>query len=198
MNGSPPSEQVTQLLHSWSEGDRAALEKLIPLVYAELHRLARGYMRREREGHTLQTTALINEAFLKLVDWKNAKWQSRAHFFGISARLMRQILVSFARARQSAKRGGEETVVELNEEIVHGNGGHDIVAVDDALKCLEAQDPRKARVVELRFFGGLSVTETAEVMKISTRTVEMEWSLAKAWLLRELSPSAAKVKSIGN
>lgn len=105
MNGSPPSEQVTQLLHSWSEGDRAALEKLIPLVYAELHRLARGYMRREREGHTLQTTALINEAFLKLVDWKNAKWQSRAHFFGISARLMRQILVSFARARQSAKRG---------------------------------------------------------------------------------------------
>jgi hypothetical protein len=113
---------VTQLLLSWSEGDRAALEKLIPLVYAELHRLARGYMRREREGHTLQTTALINEAFLKLVDWKNAKWQSRAHFFGISARLMRQLRVSFARARQSAKRGGEETAVKLNEEGVAGKG----------------------------------------------------------------------------
>jgi RNA polymerase sigma-70 factor (ECF subfamily) len=189
------SAQVTQLLHSWSEGNQAALEKLTPLIYAELHRLARGYMRREREGHTLQTTALINEAFVKLIDWKNAKWQNRAHFFGISARLMRQILVSYARAHHSSKRGGEAERLELEEELVPAKAGRDVVAVDDALKSLEALDPRKARVVELRFFGGLSVKETAEVMKLSTRTVELEWSLAQAWLLRELSPAAGSVKA---
>ena len=181
------SAQVTQLLRSWSAGDEAALEKLTPLIYAELHRLARGYMRREREGHTLQTTALINEAFLKLIDWKKAKWENRAHFFGISARMMRQILVSYARAHHSSKRGGEGELVKLDEGLIPAEAGKDVVAVDDALKSLEALDPRKARVVELRFFGGLGVKETAEVMKLSTRTVEMEWSLAQAWLLRELS-----------
>ncbi len=181
------STQVTQLLHSWSEGNQAALDKLIPLIYSELHRLARGYMRREREGHTLQTTALINEAFVKLIDWKSAKWQNRAHFFGISARLMGQILVSYARAHHSSKRGGEAERVELDEGLVPAKAGRDVVAVDDALKSLEELDARKARVVELRFFGGLGTRETAEVMKLSTRTVELEWSLAQAWLLRELS-----------
>ena len=151
----PSSAQVTRLLHSWGAGDEAALEKLTPLIYAELHRLARGYMRREREGHTLQTTALINEAFVKLIDWKSAKWQNRAHFFGISARLMRQILVSYARAHHSSKRGGEAERMELDEELVPAKAGRDVVAVDDALKSLEELDPRKARIVELRFFGGL-------------------------------------------
>ena len=189
------SAQVTQLLRSWSAGDQAALDKLIPLIYAELHRLARGYMRREREGHTLQTTALINEAFVKLIDWKSAKWQNRAHFFGLSARLMRQILVSYARAHHSSKRGGEVERLELDEELVPAKAGRDVVAVDDALKSLEGLDPRKARIVELRFFGGLGTKETAEVMKLSTRTVELEWSLAQAWLLRELSPAAGKTKA---
>lgn len=197
MNCSVPSEDVTGLLHSWSDGNQSALEKLIPLVYAELHRLASGYMQREREDHTLQTTALINEAFLKLVDCRKAKWQNRAHFFGISARLMRQILVDFARAQQSTKRGGAVTLVELNEEVIPGKYRHDVMGVNDALSSLEAQDPRKARIVELRYFGGLSVKETAEVMKISLRTVEMEWSLAQAWLLRELSSPAKKVKTAG-
>jgi len=137
MTTSLSSAQVTQLLHSWSEGNQAALEKLTPLIYAELYRLARGYMRREREGHTLQTTALINEAFLKLIDRKNAKWQNRAHFFGISARLMRQILVSYAKAHHSSKRGGEAERMELDEELVPAKAGRDVVAVDDALKSLE-------------------------------------------------------------
>lgn len=195
MTTAPSSAQVTRLLHSWGAGDEAALEKLTPLIYAELHRLARGYMRREREGHTLQTTALINEAFVKLIDWKSAKWQNRAHFFGISARLMRQILVSYARAHHSSKRGGEAERMELDEELVPAKAGRDVVAVDDALKSLEELDPRKARIVELRFFGGLGTRETAEVMKLSTRTVELEWSLAQAWLLRELSPPAGKAKA---
>jgi len=195
MNTSVSSAQVTQLLRSWSAGDQAALEKLTPLIYSELHRLARGYMRRERGGHTLQTTALINEAFVKLIDWKSAKWQNRAHFFGISARLMRQILVSYARAHHSSKRGGEAERLELDEEQVPSRAGRDVVAVDDALKSLEALDPRKARIVELRFFGGLGTKETAEVMKLSTRTVELEWSLAQAWLLRELSPAAGRAKA---
>jgi len=176
---------VTRLLRSWNDGDEQALEKLVPLVYSELRRLARGYMRGERQGHTLQTTALINEAFLRLVDWKNVSWQNRAHFFGVSAQLMRRILVDFARARRG-KRGGDASRVTLDEALIPAQSGTDVVAVDDALKSLEVMDPRKGRIVELRFFGGLSTEETAEVLKISTRTVEREWSLAQAWLLREL------------
>ena len=185
------TEEVTQLLRSWSDGDQEALEKLVPLVYAELRRLARGYMRGEREGHTLQTTALINEAFLRLTDWKNVSWQNRAHFFGVSAQLMRRILVDFARARD-AKRGGGLSRVSLNEDLIPAESRTDVVAVDDALKSLETLDPRKGRIVELRFFAGLSTEETAEVLEISTRTVEREWSLARAWLLRELRKSGRK------
>ena len=188
------AEQVTQLLRSWSEGNQAALEKLTPLVYGELHRLAKGYMRGEREGHTLQTTALINEAFVRLIDWESVSWQNRAHFFGISAGLMRRILVDFARSHRSSKRGGEASRVTLDEALIAGGPNTDVVAVDEALKSLEALDARKGQVVELRFFGGLSTQETAEVMKISTRTVEREWSLAQAWLLRELSSAAGKAK----
>lgn len=190
-------EEVTQLLRSWSDGDDKALERLVPLVYSELHRLANGYMRGEREGHTLQTTALINEAFLRLIQWKEVSWQNRAHFFGVSAGMMRRILVSVARAHRSGKRGGEASKVTFDESLIPGGPGSDVVAVDEALKSLETLDARKARVVELRFFGGLTTEETAEVMKTSTRTVEREWSLAQAWLLRELSPSEGKAKGIG-
>ena len=165
---------------------RALLDQLVPLVHAELQRLARGYMRGERQGHTLQTTALINEAFLRLIDWKNVSWQNRAHFFGVSAQLMRRILVDFARSRRNAKRGGDVSRVTLNEALIPAASGTDVVAVDDALKSLEVLDSRKAQIVELRFFGGLTTEETSEVMKLSTRTVEREWSLAQAWLLREL------------
>ena len=190
--GEAATEKVTILLRSWTDGDESALEKLVPLVYAELHRLARGYMRAERQGHTLQTTALIHEAFLRLVDWKNVSWHSRAHFFGVSAQLMRRILVDFARARCNQKRGGDISRVTLDENFIPARSVTDVVAVNDALKCLEALDPRKARIVELRFFGGLSTKETAEVMKISTRTIEREWSLAQAWLLRELRKGKSK------
>jgi RNA polymerase sigma factor (TIGR02999 family) len=196
MDGASP-EEVTQLLRSWSDGDDKALERLVPLVYSELHRLANGYMRGEREGHTLQTTALINEAFLRLIQWKEVSWQNRAHFFGVSAGMMRRILVSVARAHRSGKRGGEASRVTFDEALIPGGPGSDVVAVDDALKSLEALDARKARIVELRFFGGLTTEETAEVMKTSARTVEREWSLAQAWLLRELSPSTGKAKGIG-
>lgn len=186
------TSEVTQLLRSWSDGDQEALDKLIPLVYAELHRLARGYMRGEREGHTLQTTALINEAFLRLIDWKKVSWQNRAHFFGVSAQLMRRILVDFARSR-NLKRGGALSRVTLNEALIPEASRTDVVAVDEALKSLEALDPRKVKIVELRFFAGLSTIETAEVLKISKRTVEREWGLAQAWLLRELRKSHRKV-----
>jgi len=179
-------EDVTRLLRSWSDGDESALERLVPLVYSELHRLARGYMRGERAGHTLQTTALINEAFLRLIQWKDVSWQNRAHFFGVSARMMRRILVSIARAHRSGKRGKDVSLVTLDEAMIPGGPGSDVIAVDEALQSLEALDARKARVVELRFFAGLTTEETAEVMKVSTRTVEREWSLAQAWLLHEL------------
>jgi RNA polymerase sigma factor (TIGR02999 family) len=185
------ADEVTQILRSWSDGQQEALERLVPLVYAELRRLARGYMRGEREGHTLQTTALINEAFLRLIDWKNVSWQNRAHFFGVSAQLMRRILVDFARSR-NAKRGGDVSHVTLDEALIPAVSRTDVVAVDDALKSLEALDLRKAKIVELRFFGGLSTEETAEFLKISTRTVEREWSLAQAWLLRELGRGRRK------
>jgi RNA polymerase sigma factor (TIGR02999 family) len=182
--------ELTRLLRSWSDGDQEALEKLSPMVYGELRRLARGYMRGERQGHTLQTTALIHEAFLRLIDWKNVSWQNRAHFFGVSAQLMRRILVDFARSRRA--RRGDITCVTLDEALMPDKSNADVVAVDDALKSLETIDPRKGRIVELRFFGGLSTEETAEVLKTSTRTVEREWSLAQAWLLRELKKGGGR------
>jgi RNA polymerase sigma factor (TIGR02999 family) len=183
-----PPHEVTQLLRAWSEGDERALEKLMPLVYDELHRLARRYMAGERPGHTLQTSALVNEAYLRLVDVKSLSWQNRAHFFGVSAQLMRRILVDFARSRRSLKRGGETLTVSLEEgSIVSRARGADVVALDDALKTLAAMDPRRSRVVELRFFGGLSAEESAEVLKVSPETILHDWKLAKAWLLRELS-----------
>ena len=184
----PSPHEVTQLLVAWSDGDEAALERLTPLVYAELHRLARRYMSNERPGHTLQTSALVNEAYLRLIDWKNVKWQNRAHFFGVSAQLMRRILVDYARDRQCLKRGGDVIKTELDEAAVVSNEQTtDLVAVDEALHRLGVIDARKSRIVELRFFGGLSVEETAEVLKTSARTVAREWNLARAWLFRELN-----------
>jgi len=160
----------------------------MPLVYEELHRLARRYMAGERPGHTLQTSALVNEAYLRLVDVKNLNWQNRAHFFGVSAQLMRRILVDFARSRRSLKRGGETVTISLEEGPIASRArGADVVALDDALKSLAEIDPRRSRVVELRFFGGLSAEESAEVLKVSPETVLHDWKLAKVWLLRELS-----------
>jgi RNA polymerase sigma-70 factor, ECF subfamily len=181
------SHEVTQLLAAWSNGDQAALEQLTPLVYRELHRLAKGYLQRERPGHVLQTTALVNEAYMRLIDWKDVQWQNRAHFFGVSAQLMRRILVDFARARQQAKRGGALRQVSFVEAAaVSVEQAAEFIALDEALDQLTAIDPRRARIVELRFFGGLTEEETAEVLKVSPRTVRREWSLARAWLHREL------------
>jgi RNA polymerase sigma-70 factor, ECF subfamily len=180
------SHDVTRLLKAWSAGDEAALEKLVPLVYGELHRAARHYMSGERPEHTLQTTALINEAYLRLVDFQHISWQNRAQFFGICAQLMRRILVDFARSRRSRKRGGEAFRLPLDETLIVSNEPRaDLLALDDALKALAIVDERKSRVIELRFFGGLSVQETAEVVKVSEETVKRDWRLAKAWLLRE-------------
>jgi RNA polymerase sigma-70 factor (ECF subfamily) len=179
--------EVTQLLQAWCSGDQTALEKLMPLVYDELHRLAHHYMLHERIGHTLQTTALVNEAYLKLIDAANVGWQNRAHFFAISANLMRRILVDFARTRGYRKRGGNIRKVELNEALVPSpERSVDFVALDSALSSLAAFDPRQAKLVELRFFGGLSVEEAAEVLGVSPRTVKREWAVAKVWLLREM------------
>ena len=184
----PSPKEVSQLLVAWSNGDQAALDKLTPLVYDELHRLAHHYMSRERPGHTLQTTALVNEAYLRLIDQKSVNWQNRAHSFAVAAQVMRQILVDYARRRQYLKRGGKAVKVSLDEAAVASQErGADLVALDDALTSLTAIDPRKSRIVELRFFGGLSVEETAEVLKVSPRTVMREWSLAQAWLYRELA-----------
>ena len=182
------TEQVTQLLIDWSNGDKAAVDKLIPLVYDELRRLARYYMRRERAGATLQTTALVNEAYLRLVDQKKVQWQNRAHFFAIAAQLMRRILIDRARKRYNSKRGGDVRKVSLDQAAIVSTGrSSDLVALDEALTDLEAIDQRKSKVVELRFFGGLNIEETAEVMSISPATVQREWSMAKAWLYREIS-----------
>lgn len=179
---------VTRLLLAWNQGDEAALEQLIPLVHGELRRLARRYMRRERPGHTLQASALVNEVYLRLVDGGDVRWHDRAHFFAMAARLMRRILVDHARARRSQKRGGGTAEVSLDEALaVSHEPGHDLVALDDALTALATVDGRRSRVVELRFFGGLSVDETAEVLKVSPDTIGRDWRLAKAWLLRELS-----------
>src|ERR1700719_3807262 len=180
-------DDVSALLRAWSEGDRKALERLTPIVYDELHRLARRYMKRERPGHSLQTTALVNEAYMRLVDYKRMQWQKRAHFFAVSAQLMRRILVEHAR-RRNLKRGGGVQHVSLDEAAVVGSArAADFVAIDDAMNALARLDPRKVQVVEMRFFGGLSVEETAEVLKVSPVTVMRDWSTAKAWLHRELT-----------
>ncbi len=190
MEASP--HEVTQLLQAWSAGEQGALDKLVPVVYQELRRLAKRYMAHEPPGHTLQTTALVNEAYLRLVDVKQLNWQNRAHFFGVSAQLIRRILVDHARSRRSLKRGGDGLAVSLDEALLVGRErGPDLVALDDALKTLAATDPRRGRVVELRFFGGLSVEETAEVVRVSPETVMHDWKFAKAWLLRELGGKAA-------
>jgi len=184
----PSPQQVTQLLVAWTDGDGAALDKLMPLVHEELRRLAHHYMRGEGLGHTMQTSALVNEAYLRLVDQTNPHWQNRAHFFAISAQLMRQILVDYARKRRSRKRGGDVRQVSLDEEmIVSEERAANVVALDDALKSLAEIDPRKSQIVELRFFGGLSIEETAEVLAVSPGTVMRDWTLAKAWLLREIT-----------
>lgn len=182
---SPP--EVTELLQKWSAGDRAALEELTPLIYAELHRIAKGYLRRERDGHTLQTSALVNEAYLRLINWKTAKWENRAHFFGVSAQLMRRILVDFARQRPKVKEAFVRQVSLEEAFTVTTEKDADLIALDEALDELAKYDERKAKIVELKFFGGLSVEETAEVLKISGVTVMREWSKAKAWLYHELS-----------
>jgi RNA polymerase sigma factor (TIGR02999 family) len=183
----PPPGAVTELLRAWSDGDDGALERLLPLVEAELRRLARGYMGRERRGHTLQTSALVNEAFLRLTDARRVRWQDRAHFLGISARLMRRVLVDHARARGYLKRGGGAQRVTLHEGLVTSpDPALDVVALDRALEALAKVDARKGQIVELRFFGGLSVEETAEVLHVSPDTVKRDWRLAKLLLLREL------------
>jgi RNA polymerase sigma-70 factor (ECF subfamily) len=178
---------VCELLRAWSDGDASALERLAPIVYDELHRLARRYMKGERPGHSLQTTALVNEAYMRLVGYERMQWQNRAHFLAVSAQVMRRILVEHAR-RHNLKRGGGVPHVSLEEAaLVGGNRAADLVALDDAMNTLAQLDPRKAHVVEMRFFGGLNVEETADVLKVSPATVMRDWSTAKAWLYRELA-----------
>ena len=185
---SPSPHEVTRLLLEWGGGNRAALDELMPLVYEELRRLARRYMTGERRGHTLQTTALVNEAYLRLVDQQGVRWQSRAHFFGIAARLMRQILVDHARGRQAAKRGGGAQVL-LSVGALDRLGAREdvnLLELDEALGRLEKVDPQKTQIVELRYFGGLTIEETAEALSISPATVKRDWAMARAWLRREL------------
>jgi RNA polymerase sigma factor (TIGR02999 family) len=194
-SGEPAGHDISTLLRAWSGGDQSALEKLTPIVYNELHRLARRYMRQERLGHSLQTTALVNEAYTRLVDYNRMQWQGRAHFFAVSAQLMRRILVEHAR-RHNLKRGRgiQHVSLELAAEqaaMVGGAGDMDLVALDDAMNALAQIDPRKVRVVEMRFFGGLSVEETAEVLKISSVTVKRDWRAARKWLYRELTGSSS-------
>ena len=185
---SPSAGEVTQLLQAWGNGESRALEKLTPLVYDELHRAAQRYMARQPPGQTLQATALVNEVYLHLVNFRDASWQNRAHFFAVCAKLMRRILIDSARSRQYLRRGGGAPHVELKEAlIVSHEAPADLVALDDALKALAALDPRKGQVVELRYFGGLSVKESAEVLKVSEETILRDWRLAKMWLLQELS-----------
>jgi len=189
--GETPPGQVTRLLQAWSDGNAAALEQLTPLVYEELRRLAARYMGRERPGHTLQTSALINEAYLRLVDARGVQWHNRAHFFAVSAQVMRRILVDFARARQNLKRGGGARPLPLEEaHVAAPERSADLLALHEALDRLAALNPRQGRVVELRYFGGLTEEEMAEVLNVSQRTVRHDWGLARAWLYRELSRSA--------
>mgnify|MGYP000266989438 FL=1 len=187
-DSSPQISEVTGLLMAWGDGDRDALEQLTPMVDVELRRIAEAYMSREKSDHVLQTTALVNEAWMRLIDWQKSTWQSRAHFFGVAASLMRKILVSEAQRRRRLKRGGNDFKVSLSEvDLVPKGKQPDLIALDDALDALAEFDERKCRIVELRFFGGLSVAETAEVLKASERTVAREWELAKSWLYRQLS-----------
>ncbi|MBZ5556414.1 MAG: sigma-70 family RNA polymerase sigma factor [Acidobacteriia bacterium] len=184
-----PRRDVTRLLEDWSQGNRGALDDLMPLVHAELHRLARGYLARERRGHTLQPTALINEAYLKLVGERNMQWQGRAHFIAVAAQLMRFILVDHARRKGGQKRGGSAVRVTFDEglEVAANARSAELLELDDALNRLAAQDPRKGSIAELRYFGGLSVEETAEALQVSVATVMRDWRLTRAWLQRELS-----------
>ena len=183
--------EVTELLLDWSNGNQSALDRLMPLVDQELHRLAQHYMRQENPGHTLQTTALVNEAYLRLVDQNRMHWKNRTHFFALSAQLMRRILVDHARKRKYAKRGGNAPKVSLDEAMaVSPERGADLIALDDALERLAAIDPRKSKVVELRFFGGLSVEETAAALGVSEMTVNRDWKMAKAWLYESLNNEA--------
>ena len=194
MKGTASQEDITQLLLAWGAGDAAALDELMPIVYAELRKLARSYMRNQRADHTLQTTALVNEAYLRLIDSSRVKWQNRTHFFAISAQLMRRVLVDFARQRGSQKRGGEVQKIELDEAlVVVADDGQktDLVALDEALKVLAEMNPRQSQTVELRYFGGLSEEEIAEHLGVSVRTVRRDWSVARAWLYRNLSEPPA-------
>jgi len=180
--------EISRLLRAWGDGDRTALDRLTPLVYHELHDIAHRYMRRQPSGQTLQTSALVNEAYLRLVDVEGVRWEDRTHFFAVSAQIMRRILVDSARAHLADKRGGLFKHVSLDESMdVSPQGSGDLIALDDALKALEEMDPRKARVVELRFFAGMSVEQTAETLRISVPSVKRDWKLAKAWLTREMS-----------
>ena len=184
----PGPHELTQLLEAWSDGEEEALERLAPLVHAELYRLAKRYMNRERPDHLLQTSALINEAYIRLIDWKNVRWQNRAHFFGVAAQMMRRILVDFARRRPRVDRDLEAIRMSLDDAMtISAEQDPDLLSLDEALESLAKLDARKSRIVELRFFGGLSVEETAEVMRLSSITVIREWNKAKAWLYRELS-----------
>ena len=184
-----PPEGVTQLLMDWGRGDQSALEKLMPLVYAELRRLAGNYLRRERAGHTLQPTALVNEAYMRLVDQRSARWQNRAQFFGVAAQLMRRILVDHARLHQAQKRGGTEQRRMSLADVDRMSDGPDLdlLALNEALNELEAVDPQQSRIVELKFFGGLSIEETSEVLNLGHATVERDWKMARAWLRSKLS-----------
>jgi RNA polymerase sigma-70 factor, ECF subfamily len=187
-DSSPQVSELTGLLMAWGEGNRDALERLTPMVDVELRRIAEAYLSRERPGHILQTTALVNEAWMRLIDWQKSEWQNRAHFFGVAASLMRKILVTEARRRGRLKRGGDGLQVSLSEAAMVAHGNHlDLIALDDALNALAEFDERKIRIVELRFFGGLSVAEAAEALRISERTVAREWELARSWLYRQLS-----------
>ncbi|HEV3468898.1 MAG TPA: sigma-70 family RNA polymerase sigma factor [Pyrinomonadaceae bacterium] len=184
----PEPQRLTQLLVAWSDGDQKALDELFPLVYDELRQVARRHKRRERRGHTLRTTALVNDAYLRLVDQRHVRWQNRAHFFAIAAQMMRRILVDHARSKHYEKRGGGAVHVPLEEAAVLAEGkAAEILALDEALRALAELDPRRARVVELRYFGGLSNEEIAEVLKVSTNTVTRDWNMARAWLYNELS-----------
>jgi RNA polymerase sigma factor (TIGR02999 family) len=184
----PAAHEITQWLTDWSNGDRSALEKLTPLVYRELHRLAQAYMRGERVGHALQTTALVNEAYLRLIDTDRQGWQNRAHFYAVAAKLMRHILVDFARSRDRIKRGGALEQVSLDEALtITADHTAELLDLDEALTALSKLDERQSRIVELRFFGGLTEAEIAEVLKVSERTIQSDWRLARSWLLRELS-----------
>jgi RNA polymerase sigma factor (TIGR02999 family) len=184
----PPEADVTELLVEWSNGNSDALEKLTPLVYNDLRRLAKSHMRAERSSHTLQCTALVHEAYLRLVDQRSTRWQNRAHFFGISAQLIRRILVDYARAQNSGKRGGLSPKISIENAVVAAKEREvDVVALDNALQTLAEMDPQQARIVELRYFAGMTIEETAEVMRISPATVKRDWVVAKAWLRREIS-----------